>query len=169
VTTGWSEYILVKAAVIGSLLDMHTTLLIVHVLAAASWLGAGVSVALLSSMAARQAEATGEGLAVSFGKIGNLLFMPAGIIVLITGVVLVLDSPWKFTNLFVIIGIIAVVNGAVFGARVSGPMTKSLQEAHQASDVPKLRALYARFGMLVLVDAGVVVVALIGMILKLGA
>jgi uncharacterized membrane protein len=147
---------------------MHTTLLIIHILAAASWLGAGVAVALLSSMAGRQAEATGAGLAVSFQKIGNLLFMPAGIIVLISGVVLVLDSPWKFTNLFVIIGIVAVVNGAVFGARVSGPATKSLQQAHQTGDLPKLRALYNRFGVLVLIDVGVVVIALISMILKLG-
>jgi len=107
-------------------------------------------------------------LARSFEKTGNLLFMPAGILVLISGVVLVLDGPWKFTNLFVIIGIIAVVNGAVFGARVSGPMTKTMQEAHQASDVSRLRALYGRFGALAWVDAGVVAIALIAMILKLG-
>jgi uncharacterized membrane protein len=146
---------------------MHSALLIIHILAAATWLGAGVTVALLSSMA--QAETIGAGLAVSFEKIGNLLFMPTGILVLISGVVLVLDSPWKFTSLFVIIGIIAVVNGAVFGARVTGPMTKSMQQAHQSSDVPRLRALYRRFGMLVLADVGVVAIALIGMILKLGA
>jgi hypothetical protein len=48
-------------------------------------------------------------------------------------------------------------------------MTKSMQQAHQSSDVPRLRALYRRFGMLVLADVGVVAIALIGMILKLGA
>ena len=148
---------------------MHSTLLIIHILAAATWLGAGVAVAFLSSMAGRQAGTTGAGLAVSFEKIGNLVFMPVGILVLISGVVLVLNGPWKFTNLFVIIGIIAVVNGAVFGARVTGPMTKSMQHAHQSSDVPTLQALYGRFGMLVLADVGVVAIALIGMILKLGA
>jgi hypothetical protein len=146
---------------------MHTTLLIIHVLAAASWLGAGVAVAVLSSMTGRQAETAGPGLAVSFERTGNVLFKPAGIIVLLSGVALVLDGPWKFTNLFVIIGLIAVVNGAVFGARVSGPMTKSLQEAHQASDIPRLRALYRKFGTLVLADVLVVAVALVSMVLKL--
>ena len=147
---------------------MHTTLLIIHVLAAATWLGAGVAVAIFSSLASRQPEAIGEGVAVSFDKLGNFLFMPVGILVLITGVTLVLDSPWKFTNLFVIFGILAVVNGAVFGARVTGPMTKSMRQAHEASDTTKLQALYSRFGTLVLVDVAVVAVALISMVLKLG-
>jgi len=44
-----------------------------------------------------------------------------------------------------------------------------MQHAHQSSDVPTLQALYGRFGMLVLADVGVVTIALIGMILKLGA
>jgi len=147
---------------------MHTFLLIIHVMTAAIWLGAGVAVAVLASLSSRQVATTGKALAGSFEKLGNMLFMPMGILVLISGVVLVLDSPWKFTNLFVIIGILAVVNGAIFGARVSGPMTKSMQQAHDASDVSKLGALYRRFGVLALVDAGVVAVALISMILKLG-
>lgn len=148
---------------------MHKTLLIIHILAAATWLGAGVAVAILSSLVSRQPEATGEGVAVSFEKLGNLLFMPVGILVLITGVTLVLDGPWKFTSLFVIFGILAVVNGAVFGARVTGPMTKSMQQAHAASDTSKLRVLYSRFGTLVLADVAVVAIALVSMVLKLGA
>jgi hypothetical protein len=148
---------------------MHTFLLIIHVMTAAIWLGAGVAVGVLASLTSRQVATTGKALPESFEKLGNVLFMPMGILVLISGVVLVLDSPWKFTSLFVIIGIIAVVNGAVFGARVTGPMTKSMQQAHQSSDVPRLRALYSRFGMLVLADVGVVAIALISMILKLGA
>jgi uncharacterized membrane protein len=146
---------------------MHTFVLITHVVTAAIWLGAGVAVGVLASLTSRQVATTGTALPGSFEKLGNVLFMPMGILVLISGVILVLDSPWKFTNLFVIIGILAVVNGAIFGARVSGPMTKSMQQA--TSDGSKLGALYRRFGVLALVDAGVVAIALISMILRLGS
>lgn len=145
---------------------MHNALLVIHVLAAASWLGAGVAVTQLSSMTLKQ-ESPGAGMAVAFERLGPRTFMPAGIIVAITGILLVIGSSWQFSNLFVIIGIIVVVTGAFLGARVFPPLTQKVQQADQAADVSKVRDLYRRYWVLALVDVGLVAVAATAMLLKL--
>ena len=100
---------------------MRDTLLIVHILAAATWLGAGVTVGFLTPRLRRAGDDVARSFMSAYERMGLLVFNPAGILVLLSGVLLVIDGPWEFENAFVVIGFIVVITGAVFGAHFGLP------------------------------------------------
>ena len=77
----------------------YELLLFVHVLAAAAWFGAALLAIVLIELATRAEDTP---LVVRLGeydeKLAPLLFIPAGIATLLTGVALVFDGPWSFTG-----------------------------------------------------------------------
>ncbi len=148
---------------------MGDVLLIVHILAAATWLGAGVTVGFLTPRMGRAGDETGRAFMSAYERMGLLVFNPAGILVLLSGVLLVLDGPWEFENLFVVIGIVAVLTGAVFGARVFTPLSREAQAAHASNDVARLDEIYGRFRTFGIIDTSLVVLTIVVMVIKLGA
>lgn len=55
-------------------------------------------------------------------RIGNTVFLPASIVVLVLGVSMVWYSPaWELTQLWVILGLIGIANTIVVGAAFLGP------------------------------------------------
>jgi hypothetical protein len=100
---------------------MGDVLLIVHILAAATWLGAGITVGFLTPRLRGAGNETAGAFMAAYERMGLVVFNPAGILVLLSGVVLVIDGPWEFENAFVVIGSAVVVIGAVLGARVFTP------------------------------------------------
>lgn len=148
---------------------MGDALLIVHILAAATWLGAGVTVGFLTPRLRGAGDETAGAFMAAYERMGLVLFNPAGILVLLTGVVLVIDGPWEFENAFVVIGVAVVVIGAVLGARVFSPLSREAQVAHAGGDVARLDRIYARFRTFGALDTSLIVLAIIAMVLKLGA
>lgn len=100
-----------------------------------------------------------------FERMGLRLFNPAGILILLSGVLLVVDGPWRFENASVVIGILIVVMGALLGARVFTPLSRRAQAAHQRA----LEGPYQRFRAFGALDTGLIILAVALMVLKLGA
>ncbi len=148
---------------------MGDVLLIVHILAAATWLGAGVTVGFLTPRLRVAGDETGGAFMAAYERMGLLVFNPAGILVLLSGVVLVIDGPWEFENAFVVIGFAVVVIGAVLGARVFTPLSREAQVAHAGGDIARLDRIYARVRTFGAIDTSLIVLAIIAMVLKLGA
>lgn len=102
-------------------------LLFVHVTATAVWVGAGVA---LEVVGARFDKAGDPAAAAAYGKhtanLGEKLFMPCSILVLVTGILMVLDSRWEFQDAFIAFGIGAVIVSSVIGAAVLGPLSNKL-------------------------------------------
>ena len=61
------------------------------------------------------------------------LYTVAGFLVLGSGIglVIVLDGTYSFTSVFVIIGLVAIVVGVVWGVSVFGPLGRQPAELHQ--------------------------------------
>jgi uncharacterized membrane protein len=148
---------------------MRDVLLIVHILATATWLGAGVTVGFLAPRLRRGGDEVAGTFMSAYEKMGLLLFNPAGILVLLTGVFLVIDGPWEFENAFVAIGVVVVIIGAVLGARVFTPLSREAQAAHATGDVARLDKIYSRFRAFGAIDVTLIVLAIVAMVLKLGA
>jgi hypothetical protein len=147
---------------------LRTTLLVIHILAAAAWFGANVTQAVVTPHFVR---AGGEPAARWWRatvQMGRVLYMPAGIIVLVTGVFLVTSGPYSFADLFVSIGFLAVIVGVVLGIVVFGPRGRRAAELHESGDsaaaVPVERSI-AGFGAL---DTVVVAVTILAMVAKWG-
>lgn len=89
---------------------------------------------------------------------------------MITGILLVIDSDsYGFGSIFVTIGFVAVVIGAVLGSTVFGPKSVAIADAIDRGDVAganRARATTGQFGVL---DTLVLVVTIYAMVFKVGA
>lgn len=105
----------------------------------------------------------------TYGQMGRLYFPPAAIVILITGLLLVLDSNfYTFEDPFVVIGIAAVVAGAVLGTKIFSPIANRARTAHDAGDETAADQAHARFGRFGLLDIAILAFAVIAMVTKLG-
>jgi len=92
-------------------------LLLIHILGAVIWIGGGVILSVIGARA-RQSEdprTIGE-FAQLLSYVGLRVLMPAVVAVIVSGVWLVLVSPWSFTQLWVILALVAFVLAFLIGA-----------------------------------------------------
>jgi hypothetical protein len=148
---------------------MRNTLLIIHIMAAATWIGASTTFLFATSrMRSRGHESAASFMSV-FEAMGRMYFPPAAVIMLITGVWLVIDSSvYAFEDPFVVIGTVAVIAGAFLGIRIFGPITQQIQQAHGAQDESTLSRAYKRFMGFGLLDITILAFAVVSMVTKLG-
>lgn len=148
---------------------MRDTLLIIHVLAAGTWIGGSATVLFLSRRMGSSGAETGRSFMAGFEKMGRMYFPPAAIVLLLTGILMVTDSNvFEFKHAFVIIGIAVVIIGAVLGARVFDPLAKRAQQAHADGDEGALASVYARFRAMGALDLLLLVIAVMAMVTKFG-
>ena len=125
-------------------MDLNSALLIVHIAAAGTWLGANLVQAVVPSMMAKQGmEATAGWYRVSAGF--NRLYMPAGILLLATGVWLVLQiDAYGFGTRFVTVGFVMIVLGVVLGIAVFAPGGEAAAEAIESGDQSRIKKATAK-------------------------
>lgn len=148
---------------------MNETLLILHVLSAAAWIGAGFYNAFLGPRIGGAGGDASLAWANALGDAAVKYFMPVGILTLLTGVSLVLvNDAYGWGDLFVNIGLAVVIAGALIGALGLGPSAKAAVAAIEASDFPAAGAAGrkgAAWGRVIVV---LLTVAVVVMVLKTG-
>ena len=87
-------------------MTFYEVLLFVHVLGVAIWLGTGFALLVLGDRFGR----TGDNQALQslFGQsewLATRIFIPVSLLALATGVLLVLEGPWAFDQLWVLLGL----------------------------------------------------------------
>ena len=145
---------------------MDNVLLIIHILAAATWFGANM-VQFFVAMRLRKADnaiaAEWQRMTVALGK---GLYSPAVILLFITGFGLVgtSDGAFEIGDPFVILGIVVVVIGAVVGIRIVGPQGEKAATAYDDGDRAGAEAIITRVSRVALVDTLLLVVAIVAMV-----
>ena len=82
-------------------------LLFLHVAAAIVWVGAGFLIAMLIFGAERSGDRVKEaGHHQDVGWLAPRLFIPASMATLVLGVLVVIDGPWSFGDLWIVIGLV---------------------------------------------------------------
>jgi uncharacterized membrane protein len=147
---------------------MRNTLLVLHILGVATWFGANMVLAFAGPRAAHASAETRRWWAETQGSMARVLYNVAGILVLITGVGLVLDSGVSFGSTFVTVGFLAVIIGAVLGMAVFGPGTRKLAAAIEAGDEATEKSLNSRLAVFGAIDSLVLVFAIAAMVGKWG-
>jgi uncharacterized membrane protein len=145
-------------------------MLFLHILGAATWFGASLTIFIVvPRMRAAGHKAAGPFMGV-YEKTSNMIYAPAAVLLLVTGVWLVIDSSfWDWDQAFVSIGFAAVIAGVALGVLVFAPAVRKLRAAHEASDDAALPALYSRFMAFAALDLAIVTFAIIAMVWKMGA
>jgi hypothetical protein len=144
----------------------RTLLLALHITGVAAWLGANFVQLVLSPRFARGPAAVAAAWTRQTVWLGERYYIAAGVVIGVTGVVLVLDGDWSWSSGFIWVGIAVVVIGAVMGGAFFGPLAKQRAAALEAGDTPAADAAQGRIIPLAYLDTALVLIALLAMVDK---
>lgn len=143
---------------------MTNLLLWLHILAAATWFGTGVASLVGDRIVASepaQARAAWYRVVLRFGQV---VYTPAAVLVLITGVLLVVDIGYSFGATFVSIGFLAVILGAGLGMAVFGPKSREAAAALDNGDTAGAASAISRIRQASILDVTVLTVTIASMV-----
>lgn len=148
-------------------MTLRDAALFLHIVAAGTWLGANVVQLVGPSLAFAQGTATAAGWMRIGRDLGTRLYMPAGILLLLTGIVLVIDSPlYGFADRFVTVGFTVVIVGAVLGPAVFAPGSEKAAQAIEAGDLATAGAVRRRLTRFGFLDTALVLFAIAVMVIR---
>jgi hypothetical protein len=143
--------------------------LVIHVLAAATWFGANVAQYVVTPRMARIGGAPAAEWMRSTVLMGTRLYTPSAIVALITGIVVAIDRDYSFGSFFITLGFVTVVIGAVLGIRVFGPFGTKAAEAYEAGDDAEVTRLTGRLRAFGAFDMALLTVTIASMVMQWGA
>jgi hypothetical protein len=151
-------------------MSWYDLLLLVHVLAAMTWVGGGVMLSLMASRVRQSQTGSGE-FARLLPFVGLRVLMPAVILVLATGIAMVLvDSAWSFRQPWVLaaLGLFAAafLVGAVYLSRIGVALGGASAPGGSATE---LRTLLDRWLAGYIAVLAVLLLAVAGMVFKPGS
>jgi hypothetical protein len=148
---------------------LYQFLLFVHVLAAATWIGAAIRHLVEAPMVAGGEPGTRAVWNRVNARLGTKLFAPAAVLVLVSGIWMVtINDAVGFGTLFVSIGFAAVIFGAVMGPAVFGKRGEKAAELFEGGDVEGAEAVERSVRPFALLDVAVLVVAAAAMVFAWG-
>ncbi len=149
---------------------MRDILLILHILAAATWFGANVTQVVVTRKLTSGGGATAAAWMNSTVTMGRVLYMPAGIVAFVTGfgLVGVSSKVYQMESAFTIIGILMILVGVAFGIRIFGPAGREAAAAFEAGDTSKGQALVQKVATFGLIDTVLLLVTITAMVMKWG-
>jgi hypothetical protein len=144
-------------------------LLVIHISAAGAWLGANLIQAIVPGVVGLESSGAASWFRTT-EKLSSRFYIPVGVTVLVTGILLVLKSDrYGFGSTFVTIGFVAVVIGAVLGSAVFGPKSAVTADAIDAGDIALARKTWGTLSSFGILDTLVLLFTIYTMVSKLGA
>lgn len=143
---------------------MYKALLAVHVLSVLTWVGSGLGVQLLAARARRAGDITRlSGILADASWLGLRVFMPAGILALLSGIGMVIKGDWKFETTWIALGFVGWIASTIIGSAFLGPQSRKL-----ASGGPDATATAGRVLTLMRIDLTILLLVVLDMVLKPG-
>ena len=97
--------------------------LYIHIMAAIVWLGGGMMLLIQGFVSDRaQDDKHMKYVLDSAEALAKRIFIPASLTVFVMGVLMIVDGPWKFSQLWIVLGLIGYFATFVTGAGILGPM-----------------------------------------------
>jgi uncharacterized membrane protein len=108
-------------------MSYYEILLFLHLFGVAVWFGGGFLLLVLNERLRRASDnATLEGLFNQAQFLALGVFTPAGLLVLIVGVLMVIEGPWSFGDLWVILGLVGYAFTFITGLFVLRPEAEAI-------------------------------------------
>ena len=108
-------------------MTLYELLLFVHILAAAIWFGSGFLLHVLAYRA-KGDDASLERLFHDTAALSTGLFIPSSLVVLVAGVLLVIDGPWSFDQLWIVLGLLGYAATFTTGVGILKPRSERIVE-----------------------------------------
>lgn len=149
----------------GTEMRLDDWLLLIHVVAAAAWLGGGIVLFLLGRYAVQTG--TESKIIQQYEWIGPRIGGPISILIPVTGVWMVARSEsWDFTDLWIILGLVLFVAMLALAFGGHTPNYKRLGSAEQQGDTARVAQLARRGFALAGVEVAVLLVIFGVMVFK---
>lgn len=148
-------------------MTLSELLLIVHIAGAGVWLGANVLQAVVPRMAAKQGDEAVAGWYRVAAKLGNRVYVPASVLILITGILLVVQiDAYGFGTRFVTVGFAMIVIGAVLGVVVFEKTSNLAADAIEARDEGVVRAAVTKLAGFGALDTALLLLTITAMVTR---
>jgi uncharacterized membrane protein len=142
---------------------------VVHVVLAVFWVGGGLTLTILGLRAERlddPSEITTLARQASF--VGEKLFAPAGLLVFLMGIAMVVNGDLGWNHFWVIAGLVGYVATFATGLGVLTPLTKKIDAlmTEKGPDAPETQAAIRRVLLVVRFDVAVLLLVVADMTVK---
>lgn len=144
-------------------------LLVLHIAAVGAWFGANLMQMIVPGLLGPVSPAAASWFRTT-EKMAGRFFIPAAVTILVTGILLVLDSEaYGFGSVFVSIGFVAIVIGAVLGSTVFGPKSVAIADAIDSGETDRANKMRGTVGSFGILDTLILLFTIYAMVSKLGA
>lgn len=148
-------------------MELYETLLLVHILAALVWVGGGFMLVLLAYRAERAEDEVAMAYVVGQGdKLANKVFVPAAVTTLVMGILLTIDGPWSFGDLWIVLGLVGYAVSFVVGIGFIEPEGKRIHAAMEAGQPARGEFHIRRINVVSRMELAVLYVVVAAMALK---
>jgi uncharacterized membrane protein len=149
--------------------DWYAFFKLVHVTGAVLWVGGGLSLTILALWAERKQDpAEMAMLARQAAFIGERVFAPVGLLVLLAGIAMVINLHWGWGTSWIVIGLVGYAITFLTGLLVLGPQAKRIGQLIETvgAEAAETQAAIERILLIARVDEGVLLLVVAAMILK---
>jgi hypothetical protein len=142
--------------------------LFIHIAFAIIWVGGGFMLIVLGI----QAEKSGEerkllGIFEQIGAVAERIIVPSSMAVLVLGILMIVDGPWEFGTLWIVLGLVGYASTFAIGVGILTPQSKKIGEQLAAGGMtPATAAGIRRILTIARVDAVLLFVIVADMALK---
>lgn len=149
--------------------DWYALFKAIHVAVAVLWVGGGVMLTVDGIRAKRENDpAKVVGVAQRAAFWGEKVFAPAGLVVFLMGVSMMINTDWGWGRFWVVVGLIGYAATFTTGVAVLSPLAKKIGVSAETNgpEDPTTLALIDRILMIATVDVAVLLVVILDMVTK---
>jgi len=149
--------------------DRYEILKFLHVTAAIIWLGSGFFLQVLVFRANQTRDvALMRGLSGSAEWMARRVFIPASLGVLLLGIVIVLDSVWEFSDLWILVGLAGSIASFLIGIGLIEPEGKRIGQLieRDGPDSPAVAASLRKINIISRVELAILFIVVGDMVVK---
>jgi uncharacterized membrane protein len=151
-------------------MSTYEFLLFAHLLFVVTWVGTDIGIQVLSFRVLgagpqRTVEFTGD-----IEWLGTRLLIPASLLVLVFGVLLVNNIGYEFGDTWVILGLVGFAFSAVVGSAFLGPESGRISKlgAERSADDPEVQARIRRILLVSRIELLILILVILDMVVKPG-
>jgi uncharacterized membrane protein len=145
----------------------YEVLLFLHIAAAVVWLGAGFFLQMLTFRAESSNDGgLKQGIASNSGWMAQRIFIPSSLVVLVVGILLTIEGPWSFGDLWIVLGLVGYAVSFLIGILYLEPEGKRIGAAMAAGDHGRAAFLIRRINAVSWIELTVLYLVVAAMVLK---
>jgi uncharacterized membrane protein len=141
----------------------------VHVVFAVIWIGGGTLITI-SGIRAQRSNDPREvlGIARQAAFAGEKIFAPAGLVVFLMGIAMMLNTSWGWGHFWIVAGLVGYASTFITGMAVLSPLAKKIGASAEANgpEHPETLALIDRILLIARVDIALLLLVIVDMVTK---